>query len=438
MVQDHSEKTNSRTYKYGKSLLTIEFGDITTSKSQVIVSSDDAYISMGGGVSASILRAGGQEIIIDASKKVPAMIGDVVVTTAGRLSASYIFHAITIGAEYGAADPRVVLQKALPKCFDLLVVLGLNSIAFPAIGAGAAGFDYETVAVEMAKAMAPRLIGSSTPIVATLYLYDRFGQMDRMDYIQFFEEFRARIPELSTQEIPKQDTKAKPVAEVQKPTQPIAQRHDVTLRIGRLTEERAQLEERLARLMDGSQGKEEDAIRARLAAVQDERLQLLKELQYTPDKKVLVFISYAHEDSLLVKELLKHLSTLKRRGIIEEWYDRDIPAGSEWKDEIDDRLNSAKIVLLIVSPDFIDSDYVNNVELKRALERHESGDARVIPVILRSCMWSETPFGKLQALPPGTKPLKEWGDPDDFFRKVAEGIRDAVESLAGSSRSTGA
>ena len=268
------------------------------------------------------------------------------VTTAGRLSASYIFHAITIGAEYEAAAPQEVLQKTLPKCFDLLQVLGLQSIAFPAIGAGAAGFDYQIVAVEMAKAMAPRLVGSSTPITATLYLYDRYGRMEPMDYIQFFEEFRARMPELTTQEVPHQDAQAKPAAEVQKLTQPIAQRHDLTLRIGSLTEERAQLEEKLARISGGDQGKEEASIRNRLAAVQDERLRLLKELQSTPDKKVLVFISYAHEDEKLVDELRKQLSILKRLGVIEEWYDRDITAGSEWKGEIDDRLNSAQVVLL--------------------------------------------------------------------------------------------
>ena len=429
MVQDHPEKTKSRTYKYGESLLTIEFGDITTSKSQVIVSSDDAYISMGGGVSASILRAGGQEIIIDASKKVPATIGDVVVTTAGRLSASYIFHAITIGAEYEAGAPQEVLQKTVPKCFDLLQVLGLHSIAFPAIGAGAAGFDYETVAVEMAKAMAPRLIGSSTPITAALYLYDRYGQMEPIDYIQFFEEFRARMPELTTQEVPRQDTQAKPAAEVQKPTQPIAQRHDVTLRIGSLSEERAQLEERLARIIGGDQGKEEASIRDRLAAVQDERLRLLKELQCTPDKKVLVFISYAHEDEKLVDELRKQLSILKRMGVIEEWYDRDITAGSEWKGEIDEQLNSAQVVLLLVSPDFMASDYAYDVEMKRALERHKSGDARVIPVILRSCMWSKAPFAKLQALPPDVRPVNEWRDRDAFFLSVAEGIQKVIETL---------
>ncbi|MEM1123622.1 MAG: macro domain-containing protein, partial [Bacteroidota bacterium] len=86
-----------RAYKFGKSTLIIKFGDITESQDEVIVSSDDYYLSMGGGVSAAILKKGGNEISLDALKKVPANIGDVVITTAGRLPAKFIFHAITIG-----------------------------------------------------------------------------------------------------------------------------------------------------------------------------------------------------------------------------------------------------------------------------------------------------------------------------------------------------
>ena len=120
---------NSRTYRFGKANLTVEFGDITTSKAEIIVSSDDNYITMGGGVSGSILRAGGQEILLDAAKKVPAQLGDVVVTTAGGLNAQYIFHAITIGPGEKALEQ--VLESAISRCFELLTVLGLNSIAFP-------------------------------------------------------------------------------------------------------------------------------------------------------------------------------------------------------------------------------------------------------------------------------------------------------------------
>src|SRR5580704_10350233 len=145
----------NRSYQFGRSRLTIEFGDITSSKAQVIVSSDDYYITMGGGVSASILRAGGQEIMIDASKKVPAKLGEVIVTTAGRLQAQYVFHAITIEqyADRGGVAKDIV-RNSVSRCFDLLDALGLNSIAFPAIGTGVARFSYEDVAVEMADVVA--------------------------------------------------------------------------------------------------------------------------------------------------------------------------------------------------------------------------------------------------------------------------------------------
>src|SRR5215469_7754682 len=115
--------TNSRAYSFANSNLTLTFGNITDSKAEVIVSSDDAHISMGGGVSASLRLAGGEEIRRDAAKNIPAQVGDVIVTTAGQLTAKYIFHAITIG--YTALSPTAILRKTVSKCFDLLELLGL-------------------------------------------------------------------------------------------------------------------------------------------------------------------------------------------------------------------------------------------------------------------------------------------------------------------------
>ena len=96
-----------------------------------------------------------------------------------------------------------------------------------------------------------------------------------------------------------------------------------------------------------------------------------------------VFFSYAHEDEPLLGELLKHLGILKRLGVIRDWHDRKITAGTEWKGQIDQHLDSAGVILLLVSADFIASDYCWDVEMKRAMERHDEGEARVIPVILR-------------------------------------------------------
>src|SRR5205085_1249843 len=112
-----------------------------------------------------------------------------------------------------------------------------------------------------------------------------------------------------------------------------------------------------------------------------------------------VFYSYSHEDERLRNELDKHLSNLKQQGLIVGWYDRNISAGTEWAYEIDAHLNTSQIILLLISPDFIASHYCYSVEMKRAMERHETGEARVIPIILRAIEWKGTPFEKLQVLP---------------------------------------
>src|SRR6266446_10995658 len=109
-------------------------------------------------------------------------------------------------------------------------------------------------------------------------------------------------------------------------------------------------------------------------------------------KDITIFFSYAHEDEPRRKELEKQLSFLKRQGIISGWHDRDIQAGQEWEHEIDRHLNTAQIILLLISPDFMDSDYCYSVEMKRAMERHEQGEARVIPIILRPVNWQTPPI----------------------------------------------
>jgi hypothetical protein len=140
-----------------------------------------------------------------------------------------------------------------------------------------------------------------------------------------------------------------------------------------------------------------------------------------------IFFCYAREDEPLLKQLKSHLIPLERQGLIDFWYDRDINAGAEWESEISKHLNSAQFILLLVSPDFMASDYINNVELKRAIERHEQKEARVIPIIFRWAIWKETPIGKLHALPKDGKPVKSWPDLDEALNDVAEGIRRVVE-----------
>jgi hypothetical protein len=142
-----------------------------------------------------------------------------------------------------------------------------------------------------------------------------------------------------------------------------------------------------------------------------------------------VFYSYAHEDERLRDKLERHLSTLRNNGVITGWHDRKIIAGHDWDKEINEHLNSAKVILLLVSDSFLASSYCNGVEIKRALERHEAGEARVIPVILRDVYWRGAKFGKLQALPKDAKAVTTWGNRDTAFKNVAEGIARAVEEI---------
>ncbi len=155
-----------------------------------------------------------------------------------------------------------------------------------------------------------------------------------------------------------------------------------------------------------------------------------KFMSVEPNQAIEVFYSYAHEDEKLREQLEKHLSSLKREGVITDWHDRKIGAGKEWQNEIDTNLNTSHIILLLISPNFMSSNYCWDVEVKRAMERHEAQEARVIPVILESVDWINAPFGKLQALPERGKPVKKWGNRNDAFLSVAKGIRIAAKELS--------
>src|SRR2546425_11549677 len=117
------------------------------------------------------------------------------------------------------------------------------------------------------------------------------------------------------------------------------------------------------------------------------------------ESKKEIFFCYAHEDEQLLKILKMHLKPLQHEGLIDVWYDRDISAGEEWEQEISKQLSAAQIILLLVSPDFINSDYCYGIEMKRALERHNRGEALVIPAILPPTYWQGA-LARLRALPP--------------------------------------
>lgn len=144
-----------------------------------------------------------------------------------------------------------------------------------------------------------------------------------------------------------------------------------------------------------------------------------------------LFISYSHKDDDLRAKLDAHLSLLKRQNVFDVWHDRRIGAGREWAGEINDALERADVVLLLVSSDFLASDYCYDKEMLRALQRHDEGSARVVPVILRPCDWHSSQFGKLLALPRDGKPVVSHADVDGALTEVARSLRALANEMRG-------
>jgi internalin A len=150
---------------------------------------------------------------------------------------------------------------------------------------------------------------------------------------------------------------------------------------------------------------------------------------YMDSTPVELFYSYAHADEAYRLTLEKHLKLLQRQGVISAWHDRKIMPGALWSEDVHHYLERAHIILLLISPDFIASDYCYDIEMKRALERHRTGSARVVPVALRPVDHCDAPFMHLQGLPDGFRPISEWDNQDRAFAAVAQGIRILAQAL---------
>lgn len=150
----------------------------------------------------------------------------------------------------------------------------------------------------------------------------------------------------------------------------------------------------------------------------------------SPVRGITIFYCYASEDEKYLRELEKQMGALKRLGKVTTWYDRHIMPGTDWEAEIEAHLNAADIILLLISPDFVQSDYCYNVEMRRALDRHHSPEKTdVIPIILRPVNWLDLPIGALQAWPTRGKPISLWDNPDTAYQNVVKGIGKVVSSL---------
>jgi len=142
-----------------------------------------------------------------------------------------------------------------------------------------------------------------------------------------------------------------------------------------------------------------------------------------------VFMSYSHEDEALRDQLEVQLSILKRQGLIEVWHDRRMVAGDRLDWTISKELDQADIVLLLISPDFLASDYCYKIEKGRALERHREGTARLISVILRPCDWPHTDLAQFLVTPTDGRAITTWPNRDEAFLDVAKSIRRAIEKI---------
>lgn len=150
-----------------------------------------------------------------------------------------------------------------------------------------------------------------------------------------------------------------------------------------------------------------------------------------------VFCSYAREDRALWREFQAHLAPLARAGRIEVWSDELLEVGRRWEDQIFRQLDSADIVILLVSSYFMGSEFCYSKELKRALERDQEGTVRLVPVRVRPVSLLETVFADIQILPPGAKPITRYRDPHQGWTEVAEQFYEIVESVTRMKRSSG-
>lgn len=317
-----------RQYHINNSCVTIIYGDIMTSQAEVIASSDDVDISMGGGVSKSIRIKGGEIIRNDAKKKLPVSVGDVVVSTAGNLKfQKYIFHCTTLSYE-----DRIDWQKRLErtdeietyiilnnvnKCFALLHAMDINSIAFPCIGSGSAGIKFEKVAKVMAEAVAMNLAKTNKSLNVELYLFDGYSVKQEMDYIEIYEQFAAQTA-LANQRL--------------------------------------------------------EAATKSYETVPNELIECSDIVTKREDMTHQVFISYARKDREKVDMLTKFLD----KHNISYWIDKiGIYSGDDFKKVIIDAIECAKVVIFLSS---VNSNESSNVvkEISNASRR----DKKIVPILL--------------------------------------------------------
>src|SRR5712692_2330859 len=159
------------------------------------------------------------------------------------------------------------------------------------------------------------------------------------------------------------------------------------------------------------------------------RYRHMPETPGAPKQEIKLFYCYAREDKALRDKLEIHLSNLKRQYHLTNWHDREILPGENWEQAIDTHLSTSHLILLLISPHFMASDYCYGKEMAKALEREKAGTCRVIPILLRPTDWEDTPFSHLQMLPTDARPITSWADRDSALWDITKEIRKAIKEL---------
>ena len=163
-----------------------------------------------------------------------------------------------------------------------------------------------------------------------------------------------------------------------------------------------------------------------LAESKPDVIEKLKETKAKSDKPLSVFISYSKDDKSYLESFRKYLKPLERKGSIQIWDDTKLKAGEDWKSAIENQLNTADIIIFLVSSDLINTDYVWDVEMKTAFARHERNEVHVVPVILRDCGWLDTDFTRFNALPDKGRPVSTFKTQDDAWLLVYEKLKGLI------------
>lgn len=142
-----------------------------------------------------------------------------------------------------------------------------------------------------------------------------------------------------------------------------------------------------------------------------------------------VFISYAHADESYKEELEKRLALLKHNGTIESWNGKEILPEIEWDKEIKRQIQESQMILLLISNDFLVSDYINDIEIKLALDRYRKGEVIIVPIIIRPNAFSDFEIGKFQVLPKDGRPVSTWENQDEAWEDIISHLNRVFKSF---------